>query len=391
MLLQARTRTDDVAEEMGPAAGRAGVAELAAQHHGILHLFGHGLHVFPERGKMNVVFGQQFLTHLHDARFFRIRIRGIETLHTNNLTRAEMFGLIPHQFQQLLAEGRVVPLLFLVVQNVIMVPGPAVSDKAEGRRAAVPIIARIHIIRPVAQHAVHVDIIAEAAHAAEARPEQARPVRPLQDILTFRRVDAPVKDDIVNAEAPVNLGDLGRLSVTERRVAAFGDTAQGAGAAMTHHQVAHQRLPVAHIFFRQGIPRANEQPPALDVFFDKGPLLRAQFQIVFHTQGLRVHGKGGELGIRFQQVQQLVHKLQQQQPGLFEGVAPLAVPVGVRYDMDGFSFLGHDKALLCRLKGRCSERRYETIFEDRFTTSNFKIGNCPRDDSGSGYAVKKWE
>ena len=168
---QAHARAQHVAHEMRPLARRAGVAALAGQQRRILHLGPHRVHIVAERREADLVFREQLLAQLYDLGLFRVRARAVESLHAADMPGREVLRFIANELEELLADRRVVPGFLAVVEHVVVLARTPVGRQAEGRGAAIPVVSREDVVGAVAQRAVDIDVVAEAAHRSETHPE----------------------------------------------------------------------------------------------------------------------------------------------------------------------------------------------------------------------------
>ncbi len=107
------------------------------------------------------------------------------------------------------------------------------------------------------------------------------------------------------------------------------------GPVDTPRQVAHDRLTRHAEFVHEDVPRTHHQTSGLGEPAEACLLGRFDLQVVVDDGHLTVEHEVPEPGIGFEQIHRLVHQVDQLHAERLERAVPLAVPVGVRDDVDG--------------------------------------------------------
>src|SRR5581483_3859893 len=125
------------------------------------------------------------------------------------------------------------------------------------------------------------------------------------------------------------------MAESVRRVADAGIVAPCRALPPSQKQVPNDRLPTDQKLVRLNVPGADVKPPTVKKLLQALAVFRAYRQIVFQHNRLPVEIEMPVVGVRFQQVDQEIHHLDEPPAELLERAIPFAVPVGMRNDMGG--------------------------------------------------------
>ena len=139
----------------------------------------------------------------------------------------------------------------------------------------------------------------------------------------------------LDAEAAQDLGNLPRVAEGVWDVADLHFGAKAAGRARPLQEVADMGLRADQEHVGQDVPGADQDAAALHVLAQDGFLFGAHVQVIIEDDGLPIEHEVLEAGVFFQPLQQAIHQVDELEAELLEGLVPLAVPMGVRNDVQG--------------------------------------------------------
>jgi hypothetical protein len=144
----------------------------------------------------------------------------------------------------------------------------------------------------------------------------------------------PAPDDrISQARITQDLRHLRDVAEHVRQVADLHRSAQLLRPRPAPLQVAHQRLTAHEELVHQDLPWTDGEAPRAHVTRDPFRLLRPNLQVVVDGRELAIE-REREVSVCLEHLQDAIDEVDELHPEALEGPIPLAVPVGMRHEMD---------------------------------------------------------
>ena len=165
-------------------------------------------------------------------------------------------------------------------------------------------------------------------------PPEGRPVD--------RRRDAPPHEGPFESPVPEDLRHLRDVPELVGQISGHRRRSELTPASRPPLEVPDERLTRDEEFVHLGEPRAHREPSVSDLSLHVGPPLRPHREVVIDHRRLPIQVEVPEVRVLVQDVQQLVHHVDESLEEALVRLVPLAIPVGVRNHEDaGRGHAGH--------------------------------------------------